>query len=327
MSQRSAAEKIAAMSRTLAGIRGGSPLLYFLDAAGCGARHGASPENYFVLRFFELPEREQAKYLTSGRSRAADRALNRDARPEERRLLARKELFDRAFTGLVRRDFVYAPDCSPAEFRAFLERHGAVILKPAQGLMGRGIEKLRSGAADWEALYRRCREERLLLEECIPQHPALAAVNASSLNSVRVNAARDRAGRVRLIGACLKCGTGDAVSDNFHAGGLAYPLDLETGRVLGPGRNNRDLNEYVHHPGSMVFMPGFQVPFWPQVTELVYEGMDRAPSLGYVGWDVAVRPEGPELIEGNVSWPGGNIIQFDRVGKRALLEECMGQKL
>ena len=117
------------------------------------------------------------------------------------------------------------------------------------------------------------------------------------------------------------------MSDNFHAGGLAYPLDLETGRVSGPGRNNRDLNEYVHHPGSLIFMPGFQVPFWPQVTGLVRQAMDRVPSLGYVGWDVAVRPEGPELIEGNVSWPGGNIIQFDRVGKRPLLEECMGQKL
>ena len=47
--------------------------------------------------------------------------------------------------------------------------------------------------------------------------------------------------------------------------------------------------------------------------------------MGYVGWDIAVTPDGPELIEGNWHWPGGNIIQFDGVGKYPLLRDCAGE--
>ena len=328
MSQWTSAKKIYAMCQSLSRLRGGSPLLYFLDAAYCGYRHGASPENYFVLRFFAMKDAERRKYLTSGRSKSADRELNRQAYVEDRQILGSKALFNRVFSGLVNREYVYAPESEFAAFDGFLSRHDECILKPSRGLQGKGIEKLRTGqVTDRAALFQRCAEDRLLLEEPIAQHPALALVNASSLNSVRINAARDTDGQIRLIGACLKCGLEGAVSDNFHAGGIAYPLDLETGRITGPGRNNRDLNEYIHHPGSLVFMPGFQVPYWPSVVDYVRRGMDIVSSVGYVGWDVAVTPEGPELIEGNYSWPGGNIIQFDKIGKYPLILECLGKEI
>ncbi len=51
--------------------------------------------------------------------------------------------------------------------------------------------------------------------------------------------------------------------------------------------------------------------------------MERMPELGYVGWDIAVTPKGAELIEGNCHWPGGNIIQLDKIGKYPLIKECL----
>ena len=141
----------------------------------------------------------------------------------------------------------------------------------------------------------------------------------------RFQAEIGRGGRVRLIGACLKCGGQGAATDNFHTGGIAYPLELASGRVSGPGRNNTDLGDYTRHPASGAYLPGFQVPFWPALTACVYRAMDRVPGMGYVGWDIAVTPDGPELIEGNWHWPGGNIIQFDGVGKYPLLRDCAGE--
>ena len=134
-----------------------------------------------------------------------------------------------------------------------------------------------------------------------------------------------RRGRVRLIGACLKCGGQGAATDNFHTGGIAYPLELSSGRVSGPGRSNTDLCDYTRHPASGAYLPGFQIPFWPELTACVHRAMDRVPGMGYVGWDIAVTPDGPELIEGNWHWPGGNIIQFDGVGKYPLLRDCAGE--
>lgn len=325
MSRWSAAKKIYAMCRRLSAQRGGSVLRYFLDAVYCSYKHGASPENYFVLRFYRLSNGERGEYLTSGRSKTVDRELNRNASVEEKQIIGRKELFNKAFRGLVKRDYVFAPDCGFDAFSAFLDRHGEFIVKPVAGTQGQGIEKETSFAhTDRKALYDRCRRERLLLEERIRQHPLLDGINPSCINSVRVNAARAADGGIRLIGACLKCGGPGAVTDNFHTGGAAYPLDLETGRVSGPGRNNTDTAEYVRHPGSCAFMPGFQVPYWEKVLDCVKQGMEVTPGIGYVGWDIAITPEGPELIEGNYHWPGGNIIQFDGVGKYPLILSCLG---
>lgn len=325
MSWWNAVKKTYSMCCRLRAQRGGLVCGYFLDALSCGYRHGASPENYFVLRFYALRDRERADYLTSGRSAAADRALNQNASRAEQQIIGRKNLFNRTFSALIQRESVYAPDCDFQRFSAFLDRHSAFIVKPAGGSMGRGIQKYRiAEVEDRAAFYRACRDEDILLEELIQQHSALERISPGCVNSVRINAARAADGEVRLIGACLKCGGAGAVTDNFHTGGIAYPIDMRTGCVSGPGRNNTEIRDYTRHPGSLVYMPGFQVPFWDAVTACVKQAMDVLPGLGYVGWDIAVTPDGPELIEGNYRWPGGNIIQLDGVGKYPLLKACLG---
>lgn len=325
MSRFAAAKKIYTMSKKLHYIRGGSALKYFRDAVNCSKKHGASPENYFVLRFFELSEDERSTYLTSGRSKALDRVLNSNASEKEKQEIGHKSLFNSTFNELLKRDFVYAPVSDFASFSCFIDKHNEFILKPDTGTMGRGVEKRRADEfEDLEAFFSYCCENKILLEEVITQHEALNKINPYCINSIRVNAARSSK-EIKLIGACLKCGTGENISDNFHSGGIAYPLNLENGMVSGPGRNNTDLNEYVYHPGSEIYMPGFQIPYWEEVKNAVISGMKIVPSLGYIGWDIAVTPSGPEIIEGNYSWPGGNIIQFDKVGKYPLLLSCCGE--
>lgn len=325
MSRFTAAKKIFEMSRKIHLLRGGSTLRYFNDAVQCSKIHGASPENYFVLRFFELDEKERASYLTSGRSKELDRLLNLNATADEKEKIGHKSLFNSAFKGLVKRDFIYAPESDFDSFFAFINRNAEFIVKPDTGTMGRGVEKKkREYIGDFQEFYSYCRNNHLLLEEVIIQHGDLNKINSSCINSIRINAARN-SGEIKFIGACIKCGTGKNVSDNFHAGGIAYPLDMETGRVSGAGRNNTDLSEYEYHPSTGLYMPDFQIPFWSEIKQSVISGMEQVPSLGYIGWDIAVTPDGPEIIEGNYSWPGGNIIQFDRVGKYPLLLSCCGE--
>ena len=225
MSRWNALKKTYRMCTRLRAQRGGSRMVYLLDALRCSVRHGASPENYFVLRFFELTERQRATYLTSGRSAALDRVLNRNASAAEKEALGSKARFLAAFAPFVRRAHVYAPEADFAAFNAFLDHNATFFLKPVGGTMGRGIER-RSTAdiPDRAAFYADCRAQRLLLEAPIRQHPALEALSPGCVNSVRINAARDRSGHVRLIGACLKCGGKGAATDNFHSGGVAYPL-------------------------------------------------------------------------------------------------------
>ena len=157
MSRLNAIKKTWAMSRKLSAQRRGSALGYFIDALRCSTRHGASPENYYVLRFYELDEEQRGRFLTSGRSKAVDAALNRRATQEDKLLIGRKELFNAGFRGLVKRDFLYVPEHELEEFVAFIRRHERFMLKPTGGTMGRGIERLCSADIEPEALYGRCR--------------------------------------------------------------------------------------------------------------------------------------------------------------------------
>ena len=59
MSRWSAGKKIVQMAKELRRQRGGLASAYAMDAVGCSFRHQASPENYFVLRFYELDEKER----------------------------------------------------------------------------------------------------------------------------------------------------------------------------------------------------------------------------------------------------------------------------
>lgn len=323
MSRWNTGKKIYQMAKRLRGQRGGLTGAYFLDAIRCGYRHQASPENYFVLRLYELSDKERWTYLTSGRSAMADKWLNRSMTKEKDQIMSHKHLFYQSFSDFVHRESLYVPEATYADFSAFFDAHEMLVLKPDRGIMGHGIEKLRTeNIKDYKVLFERCKNAKFLAEQVIKQHEALEQLS-SCVNSVRINAARDAKGEVRLIGACLKCGVLGAATDNFHSGGIAYPLDMETGIITGPGRNNTETKDYEHHPGSSVYMPGFSVPYWKDVRAYAMQAMEVIPELGYVGFDIAVTPEGPELIEGNCHWPGGNIIQLDNIGKYPLIKECL----
>lgn len=324
MSQWNAVKKIWSMACDISTQRGGCTIRYFLDGISCGYRHGASPENYKVLRFYEIKENERETYLTSGRSVKADRELNRLMTEEDNRTMARKSLFYKKYDGIIKRQWCYVPEISFHAFSAFLKGKEVVIGKPDRGIMGHGIEKIKvAEIVDLEAFYQKCQQEHMLLEECILQHDLLEKISPGCVSTIRMNVARDQKGKIHLVGACLKGGRTGAVADNFHSGGVAYPVDLSTGRIVGPGRNNTEIKDYVVHPGSGKRMLGFSVPNWDKVLELVDMAMKQMPHVGYVGWDIAITPEGCELVEGNCHWPGGNIIQLDGVGKYPILEACM----
>lgn len=327
MSQWNAVKKTYQMAKNLHSQRGGMTIRYFLDAISCGYRHQASPENYFVLRFYELNEKEREKYLTSGRSSQADKRLNRFLTEEEAKLMSCKHLFYHKFNGLVKREFFYGPESSYQEMCRFLNANDTVILKPDRGIMGHGIQKLKTkDIADWKTFYEKCQKDSLLVEQLIKQHKTLEKICPGCVNSIRINMARDQQGKIHLIGACLKCGGAGAIADNFHSGGVAYPIHAETGTVCGPGRNNTEIRDYEIHPGSQIRMPGLMIPHWNKIKKCAEEAMERIPNIGYVGWDIAVTDDGPELIEGNCRWPGGNIIQLDKIGKYPLIKKCLGEE-
>ncbi len=44
-----------------------------------------------------------------------------------------------------------------------------------------------------------------------------------------------------------------------------------------------------------------KISFWKETIEMIQEASLKVPEIHVVGWDVAITPDGPMLIEGNES--------------------------
>jgi len=98
--------------------------------------------------------------------------------------------------------------------------------------------------------------------------------------------------------------------DNFHAGGIAAPVDLDTNR-LGRASNlgdNVELGWLSRHPDTGGQIEGRVLPLWPQVLALARQAHLTFADRIIVGWDIAILADGPSVVEGN-SGPDVDIMQ------------------
>jgi hypothetical protein len=104
--------------------------------------------------------------------------------------------------------------------------------------------------------------------------------------------------------------TGRSSTDNFSISGIAAPVDLATGR-LGPGVRADPrliIAPVATHPDTGAAIAEAALPWWQEAAALALAAHAKLPAMACVGWDVALTPEGPVLIEANWA-PGARLAQ------------------
>lgn len=278
-------------------------------------------DEFRSLRLYQYSGKMFDQYLTWKNSTKISDALNAGATADEIALFNDKHLFNAHFRQFIRRDWLYIPDSTPEQIKAFLNRHETFLAKACMSTQGNNIFRYTSSELDPDQFIQEYAGKPFLLESLIQQHPALAAVNPSSVNTIRLIVAR-KGDRVQMVGAGLRSGGGGQFVDNFHHGGTAYPLDLDTGVITARGID-LDGNYVLRHPVTGHIMPGLQIPHWDMLLEQVRRASVMTPHIGYIGWDLAITADGIEFIEGNINYPGNTIIQLDGPGPYARLKRFM----
>ena len=278
-------------------------------------------EEYFAFEFYNKNEAERDAYLTRVRRSSLIRKMG-DV-DEGITIPGNKVLFNMLFGEFLRREWINPTAATEEEFIAFVRRLGTVIVKPGELRCGIGIEKCRcESEEEARALYRRLRGEGFVVEEVLRQHPSLDALNPGVINTLRIATYTD-ADDVHILATALRTasfsGEGHCV-DNMKAGGLGCPVDAETGKIWAPAFNVL-LERFEKHPLTGTPFAGFQVPLWDEVLSTVRAIARKAyflPQCHFIGWDVAVTPDGPAVIEGN--WQQGcDIIEYG--GQKGIYHE------
>ncbi len=140
-----------------------------------------------------------------------------------------------------------------------------------------------------------------LIQDIVAQSPALAAINASSLNTIRCLTYLDRAGRARVVAATLRVGAGGMVVDNASSGGMYCGVDIDRGRLRAEAVNKAD-ERFTRHPASGAAFKDYPSPDLADAFEACARCHEVVGQPMTVGWDVAMSTAGPLLLEGNPRW-------------------------
>lgn len=149
-----------------------------------------------------------------------------------------------------------------------------------------------------------------LLQTALDPHGEMAAIAGDAIGCVRVVTVNDGSGP-KAVYSVWKLPAPKAMSDNFwQAGSLLSLLDVETGVVLTCKRGTGLQAEQVtHHPTSGAQVVGVRLPCWEDTVQLACEAHAVFPELGVCGFDIAVTPDGPRIIECNDS-PAHVLYQY-----------------
>ena len=282
---------------------GKSSLYMMLDIFYSSFKYNISILEYFQFHFYKHSTAERNKYAGTGFMYEYQLKMN----PKSGRSVLEDKL---EFLDSYK-EFIHHAHASITELeknvsvaqKILANPSGKLVFKNAHGQCGNGIEVLNvSGLNQQKIIDRLKKNGNDFVEEFVVQHPALMKLSPSGLNTIRIVTQINNNNKVDIIAARLRITINCAV-DNLAAGNIAAPIELETGKVDGPGvYSDITKEDEFFHPVTKTEIVGFKVPFWKETIEMVTAAALKNQNNNSVGWDIAITETGAELIEGNHDW-------------------------
>ena len=288
--------------------RSGKGRLWLMcDMLKCAVKYNAGYIDYKIAQMYKLNDEQRKTVITRGISNEIVRRMN----PKEYwHLFDDKAQFNELFKEWLPRKWLLINGETDKEALFNLCRsNDKLIGKPLEGSSGQGI--LKYTEEDWkdgaEAFLERLKADGIgILEEMVVQHPKMASLCPTSVNTCRIATLMGEK-QQGIVYAFLRIGNGK-VMDNVDCGGMAARIDLETGKLLTVGADKQG-NTYIKHPMTNTSIIGFQIPYWNEAKEMCMKAALKVPQMRFIAWDVAITEKGPTFIEGN-SFPSHAIPQF-----------------
>ena len=325
-----------AMNRKIKEINkktGKSKISIFLDMQKCARLYGAGYMDYDLFEMYNLTPEQRDTYLTRGRN---NQFVIKYCDKDYLHYFQNKDEFNERFNKYLKREWLKVNGTPKEKIIDFIEKHKVFMAKPINGSCGKGVEKIYTEKYNSaEEIYKELTKEgsNYIIEEVVEQNPEVSKIYPDSINTVRVvTIVTTKEGKSiltlpkeerknievvpHIIWTCFRIGNGKCV-DNFNSGGMVAPVDIETG-IVSQVAIDKAKNVYEKHPITGTTIKGFKFPYWKEVIDLCKEASKEIPEMGYVGWDVAITPNGPVFIEGN-EFPGHDLYQLpehtpDKIG-------------
>lgn len=242
-----------------------------------------------------------------------------------------KAKFDNAFSEFVGREWLDLRVASQDDFRAFCEGKVRFFAKPVNECGGTGVERINiSDYKNVDEIYSELMKNRhFMVEQEIVQHDEMNRLASSAVNTLRIVTLFHK-GEFHLMYAMIRISNGTKCVDNICSGGMYSPIESD-GSIMKPPYCTETGEFYEAHPVTGTKFVGFKIPFYKEAIELVAAASAKFPDMAYLGWDVAITPAGPILLEAN-NMPGYDIAQNyghldpdKKIGLKPKFEAVLGE--
>jgi len=283
--------------------KGYSTQTLWMDIISCVYKYNIGLMDYFIFKFFDRDKEERAMWLGTGAKYEYDLIMNPKS---TRHLIENKIDFYEVYAPFVQHANCTIYDLKQENIMASKVLNNfskKVVVKDALGQCGWDVEVLNLNDYSREELIQYMIKKGFdLAEEFIEQHSDLSKLSPSGLNTIRIITQINKQGEVDILGACLRISVNSHV-DNLASGNIAAPVDIDSGIVCSVGVYSDITKENVeNHPVTGMKISGFQIPFWVDAIMMAKKAALYRPENRSIGWDVAITPNGPDLVEGNHNW-------------------------
>lgn len=275
------------------------PIMF--DMVWCSLRYGAMFTEYGDLDFYYRSAHNRKTFITTFYNFKLYNQINQK---QYRDIFHNKILFLKHFNNFIKRNWLEIHKSTDDALAALLHTSKLLVLKGCRGDSGKEVCVFEVPDHYPVQAFRQFAKENGfdLVEECITNHKDLAELNATSLNTLRIVSVKNN-DHVELLFAGIRVGGKDSKIDNISQGGSVARIDIETGRISSAFYTKRSSGPLT---ADMESREGLLIPMWNEVCAMVKEAAKLVPQIAIVAWDVAITPNGIELIEGNESF--GSVI-------------------
>ncbi len=136
-----------------------------------------------------------------------------------------------------------------------------------------------------------------------PEFADFAAGPEAALATVRVVTGRIvPGGPVEIVAGFMRFPLRGSIVDNLCAGGIGADYDPATGILQVARHLQGSATLYTHHPDTGAAIAGRRIPRWEEIGDLARRAHAPVADIATLGWDIALTPAGPTLIETNPNW-------------------------
>lgn len=283
---------------------------------GLALLHSTPPHFYYQYRLYRYPERDWLNFVYTHELPHWHRVLSPNISARSQHLMSHKHDFAREMSRLGLSVVETAQLVKPGDDvqDTLLFSRSSWFLKPQQGsrkegcfalhylpetncyrLEGEGVQGCADQAEIKTLLHRHLRVQPYLIQPLLENHPELSErCQTTTLATIRLITVM-QAGRPKAVSAILEVPLPDSFDVVF-----IIAIALESGVLKDMSDTYRASSDERRE--LIQQLAGFQLPDWQRVVDVAEQAHQSFTDIYSIGWDLALTPQGVQLIEGNINW-------------------------